>query len=70
MNNYTFSLFDFSNAIKNPFAGQFDNGYEITIHHDSPDGGWDEVKYVIPEKIPLEIADEMGEYKCNNGDDI
>jgi len=43
--------FDFANAIKNPFAEKLKNGYTIKVHHNSPDGGWDEIIEVTPDEV-------------------
>ena len=45
---------DFSNAIKNPFADKLKNGYKVIVHHNSPDGTWDEIIEVTPEEIEAE----------------
>jgi hypothetical protein len=43
--------YDFSDAVKNPFAGKFKNGYKIIVHHNSPGGGWDETIEVTPDEV-------------------
>jgi hypothetical protein len=53
---------DFSNAIKNPFAGHFKEGYHFIVHHDSPDGGWDEEKFIKPEDMAAEIEKDIERY--------
>jgi len=47
--------YDFSNGIKNPYFEGLKNGYKIIIHHDSADGGWDEVVEVTPEEVSATI---------------
>ncbi len=56
------SNYDFSNGKKNPYAGKFNDGYTFIIHHDSPDGGWDEVSKVKPEDINTEIEKDKARY--------
>ena len=51
--------FDFANAIKNPFAGQFNNGYKFIIHNSPEDSGQDEAKIVKPEDINAEIEKDI-----------
>ena len=45
------SEYTLTKAIKNPFADKLKNGYKIVVHHNSPDGTWDEIIEVTPEEI-------------------
>ena len=59
--------YDFSDAIKNPFAESIrKNGYTIMVHHDTPDGGWDEIKKVKPEDIEAEICENFKMFEHDN----
>ena len=58
MNDFTDTEFDFTNAIKNPFAESIiKNGYTVTVHHK----GWDEVRTVTPEEV-AECIKKRDEY--------
>ena len=60
------SEFDFTNVIRNPFADKFKDGYNFIIHHNSPNGGWDEFKFVKPEDMRAEIEKDMERYAREN----
>jgi hypothetical protein len=51
--------YDVYKAIKNPFAGKFKDGYKFIIHHDSPNGGWDEIKEIKPDEWNLEMIKKI-----------
>ena len=34
--------YNLSDGIKNPFAGKFNDGYKIVVHHKSQNNKWDE----------------------------
>ena len=51
-----------TNAIRNPFADKFDNGYKILIHHNSKGGNWDEVVEVTPEEVAA-AKKNIGEHR-------
>ena len=58
--------YDFSNAVKNPYAESIKkNGYTMEIHHNSDEGGWDEIIKVSPDevaaraKIRAELSDGL-----------
>jgi hypothetical protein len=59
---------DFSNAIKNPFAGKFKDGFRFRIHHGPPDGGWDEEKFVKREDMKAEISKAEERFARNEND--
>jgi len=46
--------FDFTNAVKNPFAEKIKkDGYKIIVHHSAADGDWDEVIEVNPDETAI-----------------
>ena len=56
--------YDFSNAIKNPYAEKLKDGFSVTVHYDSFDEFWESSKddEVEPAEIQMFVAEEERPY--------
>jgi len=56
--------YDFSNAIKNPYAEKLKNGFSVTVHYDSFDEFWEDSKddELEPTDVQMQVAEKNTPY--------